>query len=34
MTKHYYFDRKEIEEDIKILKRMEIELWEEACKEK
>jgi putative phage-type endonuclease len=31
-TKHYYFERKEIEEDLKYLKEKEIEFWEENVK--
>jgi putative phage-type endonuclease len=31
-TKHYYFERKEVEEDLKILKEKEIEFWEEYVK--
>jgi hypothetical protein len=31
-TKHYYFERKEAEEDLKILKEKEIEFWERNVK--
>jgi putative phage-type endonuclease len=31
-TKHYYFERKDIEEDLKYLKEKEIEFWEEYVK--
>jgi putative phage-type endonuclease len=31
-TKHYYFERKDAEEDLKILKEKEIEFWEEYVK--
>jgi putative phage-type endonuclease len=31
-TKHYYFERKDVEEDLKILKEKEIEFWEENVK--
>jgi putative phage-type endonuclease len=31
-TKHYYFERKDIEEDLKYLKEKEIEFWEENVK--
>jgi hypothetical protein len=31
-TKHYYYERKEVEEDLKILKEKEIEFWEEYVK--
>jgi putative phage-type endonuclease len=31
-TKHYYFERKEIEEDLKYLKEKEIEFWERNVK--
>ena len=31
-TKHYYFERKEVEEDLKYLKEKEIEFWEENVK--
>jgi putative phage-type endonuclease len=32
VTKHYYFERKEVEEDLKYLKEKEIEFWEENVK--
>ena len=32
ITKHYYFERKEVEEDLKYLKEKEIEFWEENVK--
>ncbi|MDR3256753.1 MAG: hypothetical protein LBT18_03800 [Endomicrobium sp.] len=32
MTKHYYFEKKEVEEDLKFLKEKEIEFWEENVK--
>jgi putative phage-type endonuclease len=31
-TKHYYYERKDVEEDLKILKEKEIEFWEENVK--
>ncbi|MDR1474592.1 MAG: YqaJ viral recombinase family protein [Endomicrobium sp.] len=31
-TKHYYFERKEVEEDLKVLKEKEIEFWQEYVK--
>jgi putative phage-type endonuclease len=31
-TKHYYFERKKVEEDLKYLKEKEIEFWEEYVK--
>jgi putative phage-type endonuclease len=31
-TKHYYYEREEVEEDLKILKEKEIEFWQECVK--